>query len=621
MNKVSWSIFILSASLILCFSSCGFFNSKEDKVKYIPVKIGKADAKYSLIDVDGKVVLESEFPASSEIYVSGDLISEQISSGEFRYWKFDGKKVIQIGENKYSSGIPFSEGYAIVQSENGRLSLIDDKGEEVNPNLSKVSNYSVVRVASPSEGIMRFKSSDGLWGYIDLKGEIQVDPSFISAENFKNGLARVLDKQGVFSIINTKGEIKYKGKEGYTYGPIVEKDKIFFMADGGEYWGILDFKGDKVLNDTKYDRISIAYNSGMVSVREGVGQWGVVNFKGEVVGELRTKFESEPLICRNGMVIVNSENEPRIFESKGNLLKKLDEFVRIFPFAENRFFAKQKNDKYVVINDEGKEISKDAFILDERSIETSLFSFINYADIYKNQNFTIESKYFEFDPIFNAVFNSISENGVVKVTSNSNIESILKIHPYKSESKGNNVINFSKSNDYKEFMISSSKKDNEQSVQSSYDSPSSETVDTTAVFSEVSVDTAAPTVASEIKDNYPFIYPYSNRYTKPVGNVSGLGYQISFDFNEYLKQEITGPDPIYTSLMTTIGYNLNKSAKLEKITISFSFYDIDNSVFWKEFEKKAKAAGFVQDGENNMKHSKNPSRRISYYGSTFIYYF
>ena len=52
-------------------------------------------------------------------------------------------------------------------------------------------------------------------------------------------------------------------------------------------------------------------------------------------------------------------------------------------------------------------------------------------EILKN-SFTIQSNYFEFDPIFNKVFIKIDENGSFGLNTKSTIADVLKIFPYNS---------------------------------------------------------------------------------------------------------------------------------------------------------------------------------------------
>ena len=54
----------------------------------------------------------------------------------------------------------------------------------------------------------------GMYGYIDKKGEIGINPQFYGAHHFSEGLACVKDsKEGKWGYVNTKGEVVI----GYLY--------------------------------------------------------------------------------------------------------------------------------------------------------------------------------------------------------------------------------------------------------------------------------------------------------------------------------------------------------------------------------------------------------------------
>jgi hypothetical protein len=595
-------------------TSCGFFGTSSDSMfDLIPVKIGNDDSKISIMDKDGVVVLEDEFPAGSKIYINNGIIRETTSDYAVKYWKIKDKKIEQVGEEKYDSGTPFFENYAVVRSEEGMLSLIDKEGKEAIANLSKIDNITIVRVGIVSDGLIRFKNDEGLWGYLDTEGQIKIKPSYKTCENFVKGVARVVNTDGTFSIIKKDGTNVFSGKDGQSYYPIFD-DKIPYKEDKGDYWGVMNFKGDKLIKDTKYTEV-IPLSTENIIVAISRKEWGVINTTGEYVGDLRVKFETMPIISNSGEIVINEEKKVKIYDAAGKLLKEIDDYKKILPIGSNRFLAQQSNKKYIIIDNEGKELSKDAFILlDENNFQLGT---TNEAVAIVKNNISIESKYFEFEALYTKIFNDISQNGVLGITAQTNIDGILKVFPYNTGGQGNVTLRSDKSDDYR--IIMSHKKNDIQPSTSTINDTAPAVVDT----APVAVDSygSSPSSTSTVKDDYPFLSTYDLNYTPQERYASGVGYRITFGFDQPLKQEIQGTDPIFKDVITTIGYSLNTTAHLVNISVSLSFGDIDSKVFWKEFEKKAIAAGFASTVDGQMQHKNIPTRKIYFGASNFSFFF
>jgi hypothetical protein len=617
MKKVHIIFYLFFISLSNLFISCSSFsNSSEDYFKVIAVKFRNQDSKISLIDNQGNILIEDEFPSNSLITPVGNMIHEVTSDGYTKYWKLEDKKVKQIGEDQYSEGTPFFNKYAIVRDENGMLSLIDSDGKEVIPNLSKISGQTIVRVGIVSDGLMRFKNDEGLWGYIDLKGQIKIKPKYKSCENFVDGKARVIDNDGSFCIIDKEAKILFTGKNRQTYASIIG-DFIPYKEEDGKFWGLMNLKGEKVIKDIKFTSIMPTSNDKLaVSISDK--EWGVIDLKGEYLGDLRAKFENNPLFASSGEIILNEDKKVKIFDKNGNIIKQLDDYEYIFPIGNDNYIAQQANKKLIIINEEGKELSKDDFEIAYSSF-TNIFqaggTTSEAIEILKNR-FTIQSNYFEFDPIFNKVFMKIDENGSFGLNMKSTISDVMKIFPYyqSDQNQSSNLRFITKSDDYSNFMQHKS-----NSAKADRSVISSESAVDSAVTSADT--TAVSAYSSQINDEYPFIYTYDQSYRPQTRNIAGITTNFSFQFDQILKQEKIGIDPIFTDQTMIIGYGLNNSAKLQSISVSFNFTDIDPKIFWAELEKKAKGQGFIVSGAGQMYHKTNPSRKIVYGGSDFSYIF
>lgn len=607
--KLITAILIIGVAVFLI--STKFFSSKsiEETYKLMPVKLTK-DGKISLMDVDGKIVLEDEFSKESTVFYSEGIILERTNDGSVKYYTLDGKKTKQIGANKYSAGNIFVNDFAVVRKDNGMLALIDKTGIEKIGNLSFIDKYNIILAGVNSEGLIRIKTDEGKWGYVTTSGEMKIKPEFKSCENFNNGKARVIKDDGSFAIIDKSGEVIFKGKEDYYYYPISE-DLIGFKEQTGssekEYYGFLDLKGEKVIKDNKYMRFDGSFKSGKAVVRgEESDSWGVIDKTGEVVGDLKLKFEDEPIISNDGMVFVNNSKDAKckIFNNKGVMVKEIEDFKMIIPIAPKRYLALQKGDKerWVILNDEGKEITKDAFYF------TNFISYYNAinqnTDFLNNQ--TLASTYFDFEPLFANIFKKVSNNGIFGVNENSNIGEVLSIWPYESPSNvGGTKTYVSRSDNYSKEMYSASAKKDKISI----DSKTEEAlpVDSTDVTAAPDFTTAP---AQQIQDNYSFLSMYSYSYSPQRRYSDGISYSLSFYFDSNLKEAITAQDPIYGNQITT-GYSVNNNARLTSINCYFDLAGIDNDQFTKQLENKLTAAGWKKDSDVFTNTSNSITIRFS----------
>lgn len=91
---------------------------------------------------------------------------------------FDDVKLFPNGEYVYK-GI-------IVASVNKQYQLFDEAGKVL-------SDFSATDMDNYYGSYIAYKGQDGLWGFIDNKGKVVIEPKFKEAKSFSNGLAAVFD--------------------------------------------------------------------------------------------------------------------------------------------------------------------------------------------------------------------------------------------------------------------------------------------------------------------------------------------------------------------------------------------------------------------------------------------
>ncbi|MDQ3017934.1 MAG: WG repeat-containing protein [Bacteroidota bacterium] len=175
------------------------------------------DEKTGFIDSTGNFVIENKFESASpfkedkawamlEIRDKTAADTLTIKGG---FINISGQFLIMP---QYDFGWDFCEGYATVwtRSEDKKQKIwkvIDAKGDVVLDDLLYVT------VGSLNEGFIPVQNAELKWGFINIKGEVVIEPQFSGINHFKNGLARMetgpdFKQKPVY--INPSGNIVWK---------------------------------------------------------------------------------------------------------------------------------------------------------------------------------------------------------------------------------------------------------------------------------------------------------------------------------------------------------------------------------------------------------------------------
>ena len=582
---------LLPVCLLMTFilSSCGG-GHKDQILDLLAVKTKKDATKISLLDFDGKIVAEDEFDASSSIVATNGVITEKNKDGKVKYYTLSDKKVKPLFDKTFDDGTPYNEDYAVVRDDQGVLSLIDKKGNPAIANLSKLGDIEVLTAGVVSDGLLRFKADDGKWGYANTKGEVVIKPTYNKCENFVNGIARVLTDKDEFQIIDKKGQKTFKGEEDVKYGPIFEKNMVFEKknGEGKTYFGLVDLKGEKVIKDGKYKDAG-KLTAGLLAVKND-DSWGVIDTKGEVVGDLRFKFDGEPIISQTGNVLVRVDKKVKLYNKKGELVSALDDYSVALPITKDKFVG-FRDEKFDIIDDKGKTVTKDSYVWATAADEDALLA----PDIYLN-DLTVNSKYINFEKIFSATIASITTKDLAGLNENSNIENVIQKFPYAKYEYSSKA---SPGNNYSKTMGTKSSKSEETSTE------------TTPM--------AAEATSASSTDKFPGV-GYSNYQTYKGASQ----FSFTFSFNGYVKAY--DYDANYNSIE-----RLDPAAHLSQIEIGFGDKS-GNEVFKKKMKEKLLSAGwktsnadtdaqleFTNGANGNSLSLSSSGLRITFYGALASY--
>lgn len=168
-----------------------------------------------------------------------------------------------VVECKYSKIYPFSEGYAAVLSKDNKIGFIDSYGEEVVPCKYEFDKYDKYRF---SEGRAAVESG-GLYGYVDVKGNVAIDFQFSTARDFQDGFAIVFRPEKGAAFIDPQGKI-IADLKAYTYFEKYAEGLV--GATKGKKQGFLDKTGKEVI---PFDFTSVTvFSEGLAFVKDGKKQ-------------------------------------------------------------------------------------------------------------------------------------------------------------------------------------------------------------------------------------------------------------------------------------------------------------------------------------------------------------
>ncbi len=367
-----------------------------DKIKHLNGNIVAAEKnkKWGLISSDNKVILDFEYDGirasenaknhflevykAKPIYYKIDSLGffQTISKQEFDALKnnLSQKSKYQVKSVKGKKGLVDQNGSWLIKPKYKNIGLpkegliwfqadakkaIDQKygfldlsGNEVIPSIySKVMDF--------SNGIAAVQYR-GKWGYINSKGEWEIQPSYKSAKGFSVNYAivnndEVIDKQGKLvgnipkgitpesSFINKRAKakssngefhIKPSGKPAYyeKYDEVTDFNGKVAFAKKGELWNLI-----RESNGKKYN---IPFNKG--NKLEYIDQYGYGRVVKTKFGDYRKDLNWE--LIRDGIW--------RLIDVDGNIICKTF-FEEVLPSSDGSFIAKTSK-KFGLVDLNGK---------------------------------------------------------------------------------------------------------------------------------------------------------------------------------------------------------------------------------------------------------------------------
>lgn len=357
---------VFSMNTIISCDSLATSSNDDNAIEYLAVK---KDAKenWSIIDHNGDIVINQEYASTdtiSEIYENG--VYWVRSGGKTRLFSIDSPKKA-ISEEEYDDVTDFACGRAFVSKLGEPIILIDENGKHI-----KTLDRNIVEACAFSDGLAAFKSSNGLYGYLDNNGNVVIEAQYDLAGSFHDGYAVAIpnykEKNYTQVIINKKNEISFSVKK--------EKYDLAFVYKDGKFAAIkntasddplityLNQKGDEVLKPMTGYSFADSFKDGfsiVSSYDDSQNSWesGVINANGEEV--IRKGKYSRIRNLGEGLFLVMKSDE------KIGIVDKEDNLVVPFEYTDGcslklgDFFILQSGKYCLLVNRKGEEVKKSEF--------------------------------------------------------------------------------------------------------------------------------------------------------------------------------------------------------------------------------------------------------------------
>ncbi len=280
---------------------------------------------FHVINEQGNILTQKPYNFIGAYQDGRALVSDQEAAGHTRYGYLDlhGNEVIPI---HFEAGSDFSDGLAIVKLTDLKFALIDRLGNAVNL-------YPYFFVGNYGENMLAFqKEPSALLGYIDLRGNLVIYPSYKSAQAFEDSRAVVtgtedfksryglIDRTGKYIISPMYNDIMPLGEHRIAIGKEIDRDKPYL----GSSYALGNWKGE-FLTDFRFDHVS-RFEQGIASVSDGKSAY-FIDRTGNRARGLPIIKGGESVTLVGKLVRAMKGTRVAYFDRKGNLVWKQNTII------------------------------------------------------------------------------------------------------------------------------------------------------------------------------------------------------------------------------------------------------------------------------------------------------
>ena len=374
---------------------------------YFPFRT-EAYGRWGIMKYDGTIIFEEEFeeepisPRNERFFIKNDDDYINIYTLE--------EKPRQIGDD-YLDIAPFTENVTPATTEGNAVTLIDKNGKVVKT-LDKINNCPVIAVSEfryGYAGVCITKDADELFGIINTKGDVVVNPAYEDILIKENAFVALSNNEEKLTIISYGGKILFETNLD-KYQDYKTLDKYFALNKSNEKWEIFNYQG-KLINDQFKAEIKDIVDN--IVIYKKNGDYGLMKLDGEII--TRNKYEILLALGEErflGLV----DDKVEFFDKEGNVLMKNDQIRDITKFVNGKILVEEGKNNWVLMNKNFEDLkNKNLYKIYEIETEHDkkykwvesdyLFQYHNQDGIkYKARTFTVNGVSFDMVKVKGGTF-------------------------------------------------------------------------------------------------------------------------------------------------------------------------------------------------------------------------
>ncbi len=348
-NIICIAVSMIAAAFLL--GSCGKSNSEEDASahrEYLAVGLSNSSHKWSIIDKEGNVIVETEYPTTGvDISNVFDDVYWVKSNGRCQLFSVNQPNQPLLDEEQANVADFIYCGYTFVATRQQPIRIINTKGETVATLPESIRECH----SFGKDGYAVVRGEGGKFGVVDTNGKLLIEPTYTNLQPLGEGvflaeLRQFLDAQG-----NVLGEIDPQKYVVTNLG--MEKGKMIVRDASTRLCCVINQKGEEefalpMAVDASY------YKGGYAPFRDASGLWGILDDDGDVVVQ-----PQYPMLFNigGGEFIVNANGGFGVINAQGETIVDFNYNGGFDPEKVGENFIMARNYEYMLVNKQGEELA------------------------------------------------------------------------------------------------------------------------------------------------------------------------------------------------------------------------------------------------------------------------
>lgn len=374
-------------------------------IDYIPYQDRDNSEKWGFIDFEGNVILEPDFRNVTPFFEGYALISNKKG-----YYDFLDKNGEEFDERFYYA-TPFHDGMAATVNHDEHIKYINTSNEVV-LDLKEVNGELVEEAGMFFDGLAKYKTVDGKWGYVNEEGVGVIAPVYDYARSFSEGMAVIgmLDEDELYyeyGVINKDGDVVFEISDDYDQLRSFKDGMMAYQEDDG--WGFMNAEFEVIVKPEQDWGYILDYFNGYATFEED-DEWGLIDKEGNKV--IRARYDN-PLLVSDGLIAIKEEGEWGFMNLQGeDVIEPWYEDVAM-PFVNGTAIVRDGRD-YVFINKQGDQINDNEYN-----------RVYHYMNVFLNTERTVYSDYFDPDLLLATLIEEIEVGRMNGLDEESLLEEVM----------------------------------------------------------------------------------------------------------------------------------------------------------------------------------------------------